>query len=315
MASGSPDAYFDYQVLVGHLARRIGRMQLAVGVTEPVRRHPVLLAQAFLTLAHLTKRAPILGIGPGERENTEPYGFDFSRPVSVLEEALQVIRLCFESDGPIDFSGEHFRLDGALMDLSAPPGRTPEIWLAAHGPRMLRMTGRYGDGWYPALPMTVDEYAGKLAVIRRAAREAGRNPAAIVPGYQAVFVVGRTDVAARRLLEAKPIRLLALLAPDELWRRHGSGHPLGEGFRGLVDFVPSRYSRAELEAAMAAVPIDVLSDAVLWGTPQRIETALGEFMEAGMRHVVLVPASGLVSRRDAVFAVRALARLARRLRR
>ena len=26
------------------------------------------------------------------------------------------------------------------MDLEPPPGRTPEIWIAAHGPRMLHLT-------------------------------------------------------------------------------------------------------------------------------------------------------------------------------
>ncbi len=70
----SPHALFEYQTLLGSLAARAGRMQLGVGVTKPIGRHPVLIAQAALTLAHLTKRAPILGIGTGERMNIEPYG-------------------------------------------------------------------------------------------------------------------------------------------------------------------------------------------------------------------------------------------------
>jgi len=54
----TPDAVFDWQVLLGHLARRVGRRaRLAVGVTEPIRRHPVLIAQAAMSLAHLTRRA------------------------------------------------------------------------------------------------------------------------------------------------------------------------------------------------------------------------------------------------------------------
>lgn len=60
--------------MLGHLASRAGRLRLGVGVTEAVRRNPVVLAQAMITLAHLTKRAPILGLGSGERENTVPYG-------------------------------------------------------------------------------------------------------------------------------------------------------------------------------------------------------------------------------------------------
>ena len=85
----TPHEFFDYQVLLGYLAPRVGRMRLGVGVTEPIRRHPVLITQAMMTLSHLTKRAPILGIGAGERMNIDPYGLDPFQPVTRLEEALQ----------------------------------------------------------------------------------------------------------------------------------------------------------------------------------------------------------------------------------
>jgi phthiodiolone/phenolphthiodiolone dimycocerosates ketoreductase len=104
----SPHTWFDYQTLLGYLAGRAGGLRLGVGVTEPFRRHPIVLAQAAVTLAHLSPRAPILGIGAGERENTEPYGLPFERPVGRLEEALQIIRLAFTAQGPFDFRGTHY---------------------------------------------------------------------------------------------------------------------------------------------------------------------------------------------------------------
>lgn len=63
-------------------------MRLGIGVTEPIRRHPMILAQAALTLAHMSQRPPILGLGSGERLGAEPCGLDFSRNVGRLEEAL-----------------------------------------------------------------------------------------------------------------------------------------------------------------------------------------------------------------------------------
>ncbi|MDJ0497769.1 MAG: LLM class flavin-dependent oxidoreductase, partial [Acidimicrobiia bacterium] len=217
-APGStPHAYFDYQALVGYLARRAGRLQVAVGVTEALRRHPVLLAQTAMTWSHLAQSPPILGIGAGERENTVPYGVEFDRPVGRLSEALQIIRRCFDSRGPFDFSGEFFALDKAMMDLNPAPGRRPQIWVAAHGPRMLRLTGQYGDGWYPTFPMTPSAYAESLALIRDTASSFGRDPKAIVPGHQIVAVIGRTEEEARKYLDAKVMRFLTLLAPAALW--------------------------------------------------------------------------------------------------
>jgi phthiodiolone/phenolphthiodiolone dimycocerosates ketoreductase len=311
----TPHAYFDYQALVGHLADRVGHMQLGVAVTETLRRHPVLLAQTAMSWSHMTKSAPILGIGAGERENTVPYGIAFDRPVARLEEALPIIRRCFESRGPFDVNGEFFDLDKAVMDLDPAPGRRPQIWVAAHGPRMLRLAGRYGDGWYPTFPMSPERYASSLARIRTAAKEAGRDGRLIVPGAQMVVVVGRTEREARKYLGERIMRFLALLAPASMWAEHGFDHPFGGEFRGLVDFIPTEHPVDQLEAALAKVPVDAVAGSVVWGTPSMVLDRLESYVDAGLRHLVLNPASAVVSRRSALYSFRAVLSILRRLRR
>ena len=312
----TPHEFFDYQVLAGYLASRVGRMRLGVGVTEAVRRHPVLIAQAMMTLSHLTKRAPILGIGAGERMNLDPYGFDSSQPVARLEEALQVIRLCLSTQGPITFAGSHFQLDNAPMDLKPARGRVPEIWVGGHGPRMLVLTGRYGDGWYPTTVVSPAEYAAKLATVRTAATTAGRDPASITPALHRFMVVGATEREARAMLETKVVRAFALMAPAALWQQAGAVHPFGSHFHPLVDFVPGRYDRATMDEAIAAVPTALVTEGpLLWGSQEQIVAKLRAFGDAGLRHVVLAPVSGLVSQRAALYSLWATGRIARSLRR
>ena len=303
---GSPHAYFDHQTLLGALASKAGNLQLAVGVTEPVRRHPVLIAQAAMTLSHLTTRPPILGIGAGERENTEPFGLSFERPVARLEEALRIIRTCFSSAGPFEFHGEFWDMPDAVMDLAPAPGRTPELWVAAHGPRMLGLTGAHGDGWYPTHPMHPAEYAESLAVITAAATRAGRDPNAITPGAQVSIVVAKTEARARAMLSHPSLRFLALLLPDSVWQAEGRRHPLGDGHRGMVDLVPHRLDADEVWEAIEAVEPDLLAERIVWGDRRRVVGAIRDLADAGLRHVVLQPASGLVSRSDALYALRSL---------
>lgn len=311
----SPHLYFEYQVLLGHLAARAGKVRLGVGVTEAIRRHPVTLAQAMMTLAHFTQRAPIMGIGSGERENTEPYGLDFSQPVGRLEEALQIIRLCFTSQGPFDFEGKHFHLQNAVMDLKPPPNKVPEIWLAAHGPRMLRLTGQYGDGWIPAEHMSPAEYAAKLAIIHQAARAAGRHPAAITPSYWLYTVVAPTEAGARAQLKTRGARFLILLiTPATVWRQRGLQHPFGEQYRGFIDFVPHEYDRRQLDAAMSTVPDDLIEDQILWGTPEQVLAKLRAYGEAGMRHAMISLMSTWLSQRATFDALRGYRWIAARLR-
>ena len=308
----TPHAYYDYQALMGYLAKR--KIQIAVGVTEPIRRHPVLLAQFALTMSHLAKRPPILGIGSGERENVEPYGLPFDKPVGRLEEALQIIRMCFKSQGPVEFKGEFFNLDRAIMDLRPKAGNEPQIWIAAHGPRMLRLTGQYGDGWYPTLPMTPEEYDAALGKIKSHARKAGRNENDIVAAWQAFCVIGKSEEHAREILGSPPVRLFSLLAPGYIWKAAGVDHPFGNEFRGMIDFVPPYYTRRQLLDAMAKVDPELLSRLVVWGTPDQIVDEMSRYVDAGMRHLVLSPASALYSRRDALFSLKSVVSIQRRLR-
>jgi phthiodiolone/phenolphthiodiolone dimycocerosates ketoreductase len=312
--SDSPHELFDYQTILGYLAAHAGRLRLGVTVTEPVRRHPVLLAQALLTLAHVSKKAPILGIGSGEAENIVPYGLPFDQPVGRLEEALQILRMCFDGSGPMDFEGKHFTLDHAFMDLRAPKRRKPRIWVAAHGPRMLRLTGQYADGWYPTAIASPKEYAASLEAVHTAAVKVGRDPNRIVPAFQPQVVVAPSVAEARKLLDSKPIRLIAVLAPASIWTTLGGHHPFGDDYRGYVDYIPSNYTRQELEDALAAVPIEMLEEALIWGTPDQVISRLRDYGQAGLRYTVLELASAAVSPKAAGYSLVALRKIASALR-
>ena len=87
-ASPSPHRHLDGLAVAAAAAVLTEKVPLVTAVVDTVRRHPSLLAQTALTIDHLAKGRFILGLGSGESENTVPYGFDFSRPVSRFEEAL-----------------------------------------------------------------------------------------------------------------------------------------------------------------------------------------------------------------------------------
>ena len=173
----SPAAAMEAWTLLGSLAtrRRFPNMRLGIGVTDTGKRHPAVTAQAAATLNLLTKGRAILGIGPGERVGNEPYGVDWSKPVARFEEALATIRALWDSKGQlVKRDSLFYPLRDAMFDLAAYRGKWPEIWVAAHGPRMLRATGRYGDAWFPGFAHRPQDYAQRLEIVRSAASDAGR---------------------------------------------------------------------------------------------------------------------------------------------
>jgi alkanesulfonate monooxygenase SsuD/methylene tetrahydromethanopterin reductase-like flavin-dependent oxidoreductase (luciferase family) len=108
------------------------------------------------------------------------------------------------------------------MDQRAPEGKTPEIWVGACGPRMLRLTGQYADGWLPYPITSPQEYADKLKIVRAAAQEAGRDPSAITAGLVQFIAVAPTQEEVLKMQNSKMGRLFALMAPAKLWRNLGS---------------------------------------------------------------------------------------------
>lgn len=302
-----PHEFFDYQTMLGYMAAKAGRLTLGVAVTEPIRRHPVVIAQHAVTLAHLSKRAPILGIGSGEAENVVPYGMSMARAVSRLDEALQVIRLCLDnSGGPLNFTGDFYSLSNATFDLTPPKNRKPRVWVGALGPRMLELTGKYGDGWYPIGLLTPAEYGERLEIIRAAAKSAGRQPDAITPSLQPYMVVAPTTEEAERMLEAPVVKFFGLLAPASIWQERGHQHPLGPDFRGITDWLPEEHSKAFLQEAIAAVPKEIATAGALVGSPKDIAMQLRAYRDAGMRHVVPQAMSAAISKKHALYSLRAL---------
>lgn len=291
----SPHMYLDPAIVIALVGSSTSKIQLATGVTDPIRRPPPELARTFVTLSHATQGRAILGIGAGELENTVPYGLSYKHQASRLEEALEIIRRLW-SDRTVDFKGRFWTLDRAVMDLPLYQDAPPPIWIGAHGPRMLGITGRYADGWYPSYPMSPEEYGEKLEVIRKAAEAAGRDPAAIVAGYQMYAVVAEEHEQAHHIMSSPLAAAMSLVAQGSAWAKSGRKHPFGDDFEGLRDYVPEWYTKDQLDQAVAQFDLDVLHPTVVHGTPAEVADEVGRFIDAGLQHVVfanLAPLAGL----------------------
>jgi phthiodiolone/phenolphthiodiolone dimycocerosates ketoreductase len=258
-------------------------------VTEPFRRHPMSIAQSFVTLDHISKGHAILGIGNGERENVEPYGMPFEKQVARFEEAMTIIRSLWQSEGrPLTFEGKFWKLRDAVFNLPLYEGRPPRVWIAAHAPRMLALTGRFGDGWLPTLKATPEEYARRLNAIREAAEAAGRDFSKFVPGQGVVCAIGESrdqviDLAMRSPLGAA----MSLLLPAEVWREHGKRHPLGDQHKGFIDIVPPRVTDDQIAQAAREMTPGMLMASMYAGSPAQIRDEVAPLVAAGARHLIV----------------------------
>jgi phthiodiolone/phenolphthiodiolone dimycocerosates ketoreductase len=280
--SFSPHRYLDGLAVAAAVAVLTRNVPIATSVVDTVRRHPSLLAQSALTVGHLSKGRFILGLGSGELENTAPYGFDFRAPVSRLEEAIRVIRLLWESDRPVDFEGRFYQLHHARLDTEPFDGRFPEIWIGGSGPRMLEITGRCAQGWWPVGSVTPEDYAAKLKLVRASAERAGRDPLAITPACFITCLIG-DDAELAEILRAPLVKSYVLQVPGDFMRRRGFAHPLGDAWRGLHDIDPAVMTRERIVALLEKVEPESLLAVLPHGTPRRIAEIVRDYVDAGVR--------------------------------
>jgi 5,10-methylenetetrahydromethanopterin reductase len=180
----------DTYVLLAAAARATTRITLGPLLANPVNRHPTVTASSIATIDELAPGRVLLGWGVGDTA-VRLAGLRPAR-VKELEASTRLMRAL---------------LDGEAVEVGAPrPARLPHhrpvpIWIAAGGPRTLRMAGGVADGVFIRVGTHAANIAAAVAAIHAGAREAGRDPGAVRLG--AVFHTVLVDDSARALAMAK----------------------------------------------------------------------------------------------------------------
>lgn len=189
----------DLLTVLAAALREVPDIEVASGVVPIQNQHPTLLAQRALTLNIIGGGRFTLGIGVTHRAVTEGmWGVSWDRSVKRLSEYLDGL-LPLLAGEPADAPGELVTTRGALQIPNVP---TPQVYVAALGPQMLRVAGKRTAGtitWMTG-PKTLREHVGPA--LRAAAAEAGRTEGSVA--VAAALPIGVTDdVAKLRALAAE----------------------------------------------------------------------------------------------------------------
>jgi len=154
------------------------RIQLGTGILILPLRNPVVLAKTVASLDSLSGGRLLLGVGVGwVREEAEAVGTDFTTRGKRCDEYIEAMRALWRE--PISsYRGDHVEFSNVVSrPKPAREGGVP-ILIGGHSPAAARRAGRLGDGFYP-LGVFGEELDALLAIMRDAARDAGRDPAEI----------------------------------------------------------------------------------------------------------------------------------------
>jgi alkanesulfonate monooxygenase SsuD/methylene tetrahydromethanopterin reductase-like flavin-dependent oxidoreductase (luciferase family) len=126
------------------------------------------------TLDPMSNGRILLGIGAGWlKEEFDAIGAVFSNRGSRADEYIAAMRELWSADAS-NFSGRYVAFKDAIMRPKPVNGSVPII-VGGHAEAAARRAGRIGDGFFPGRGLPMD----LIEIVCRAAREAGRDPAAV----------------------------------------------------------------------------------------------------------------------------------------
>ena len=259
-----------------------------------VRRHPAIIAQTLATLSNQFPKRLFLGLGAGDPMNQTPFGFSPEHRVGRLEEGLRIIRQLWNSsiDKPVSFKGRFFTLNNAYLQAGQERQPVPPIYLAAFGPRMLKLTGEAADGWIPHCH-TPTTYKEDLDTITASARQANRDLGKFNSAYYTLSSISKNRAEADRNVLG-PAKYFLAFIPEALKKIDPLANHPGRIWERLSN---PKEQRETIRSIAADIPESDAFNTVIHGTPRDCIEQLEDFGKAGCREFMLTftPKGGLWS--------------------
>ncbi|MBP1819182.1 F420-dependent oxidoreductase-like protein [Mycobacterium sp. OAE908] len=277
-----------YDALTGlaFVAAKTSTIKLGTFVVQLGSRSPAMLATSALSLQELSDGRFLLGIGTsGPRVMEGWHGVRFRKPVETTRETIEIVRIVSRGDR-LEHPGEIYPLPlpdsvGAALKPMVRPRPVP-VYVAAMGPRNLRLTGEAADGWLgnAFIPEAADVFLGPL---REGAERAGR-PLTDLDLVAPVAVEfhdddASADAAARRHADGYAFTIGAMGAGgrnfyNDAFTRLGYGDEIAK--------VAELWQGGNRDEARAAVPLDLGRLTNLVGTQEVIAERVDKYKAAGI---------------------------------
>lgn len=278
------------------LSQSTRRVRIGVAVTDIVRRHPAILAQAAATVVAIAGPDRfVLGLGSGDPMNHTPFGLPVDHRFERFKEGVLMLKMLWSSsiEKPVTAKGRFHHLNNAYLQTGLDQRhQLPPLYFAAFGKRMLRLTGEEADGWIPHCH-TFTTYRKDLGRILDSAKRAGLAHRKITPSYYTVASVANDrDEANAHVLG--PAKYFLALIPEALKKIDPRAPHPGRVWETEKD---PRKQREVIRRIAADIPEKIALDTVVHGNPEDCIEQVSNYAKQGCREFFLTftPATGLWS--------------------
>jgi F420-dependent oxidoreductase-like protein len=277
----------DALVALTWIAARTERIGLGTGVLQMPGRTPAATAMGAITLDHLSGGRLLLGLGVSGPQVAEGWhGVPFDHPLQRTREYVAIVRAILRRGGPVTAPGPRYPLplpggQGEPLKPNVHPLRSEvPVYLAAMGPRNVRLAAEIAQGWIPFLysPERGEEvFAEPLATGLAAG---GREPDALAVAPMVPVAIGEDLDACRDRLRP----LIALYVGGMGSRSANFYHALVTryGYGVAADAIRDAFLDGRRAEAAAMVPDAMIDELCLVGPVAVVRERLQAWRGAGV---------------------------------
>ncbi|MDG6901881.1 MAG: LLM class flavin-dependent oxidoreductase [Nitrososphaerota archaeon] len=200
-----PPNFYEPLVTLSMVAGATRDVKLAAGVIVLPIRDPLVLAKQACTLDAFSGGRLILGVGlgayPEEFLAANPNSKVAERP-RFLEERLAALKLLLTSR-KATFRGRYVNFQDVELFPRRRRGNLP-VYIGGNAEKGIERAAKLGEGWIPT-GLQPEELASKVRLLRRLARQNGRDGSRIEIAPQFVVCIGDTRAKAIELYKASTL--------------------------------------------------------------------------------------------------------------
>lgn len=266
-------ATWDAFALATAVAERTKSIELCVGPLATAVRDPMAMAMGVASVAAVGRRPVHLAIGSSSQVLVERWhGGVRERTARHIRETAEALRPLLAGD-KARYEGELVRTDGYRLRLPPP---TTSLTVAAFGDATVRVAARVADRM--VLNLVTPALVGRLATLLQAeADRVGRERPRL-----AAWVVAVVDPSPETHVQLAR-GLVPYLGADGY-----SDMFTAAGFREIVEPALGGTHPAQL---LESLPPELAASVGLVGTEGEVRRRAGEYIDAGVDDLVLVPAT------------------------
>jgi 5,10-methylenetetrahydromethanopterin reductase len=275
----SQNLFRDVFATLAIVAERTETVTIGTGVTNPVTRHPTVIAGAIATVAEHAGGRTVLGLGTGETA-VESIGRRPAR-IAAMEETARVVRALH--------AGEAIAYDGAELSLGWPAPAVPIVF-ASSGPRSLTAAGRTADGVYLKLGIHPAVLGYALEHVAAGRAETGRT----LDGYRVLTMLPlavNDDPAIAR----DEVRGFAAAIARAAARAIPAGHLPAELAETIAEVERAASAARERQSYVEwlhrpehaqSIPDSIVDAFAIAGTPETVAQRIAGLGEHGITEVI-----------------------------